>query len=64
MTTLRETNIVSIVNNNEDPSVIGGLNEEEQAYYDGLLKEKADFKAETGKELKFYMPMESYNDLW
>ena len=65
MTKIREVNIISIVNNNESPDTIGGFqDEEEKEFYEEMLQEKADFKAETGRDLQFEMPMESYNDLW
>ena len=64
MTTSRMTNIISIVNHNEDPETIGGLNEEETKFYNELLEEKAEFKAKNGRDLQFTIPSECYNDFW
>ena len=64
MTTIRTANIISIVNHNEKPETIGGLNEEEKEFYNDLLREKAEFKAQNGIDLQFTMPTESYNDMW
>ena len=65
MTADREIDIISIVNQDESPDEIGGFrDEEEKEFYEEMLQEKADFKAETGRDLQFYAPTESYNDLW
>lgn len=59
MDRIREGEIISAVNLEEDP---GELTPEEQEYYDALIKEKNDFKKTYGKDVQFELPMEVYDD--